>query len=190
MVNYLFSAMILLGFIIALFTGNMKTLGEASINAASDAAKMCIGLVGSYALWLGLINVLRQAGMLKKLANGLSRVIGGLFKGVEKGSESAQYIALNLSANMLGMGNAATPFGLRAMEELQKLNADKKVATHAMCMFIIINASSVQLLPLNVIALRNSLGSTMSASIIVPTLLATTVSTLVGILCGKIFGAK
>lgn len=190
MINYLFALLIILGFIISIFSGNLDKLGTTAIESANDAAKMCIGLIGSYALWLGLINILRQAGILQKMANGLGKILEALFQGVKRGSEAAQYISLNLCANFLGMGNAATPFGLRAMEEMQKLNRNKLIMTNAMCMFIIINASSIELLPLNVIALRTSLGSQMSGVIILPTILATSVSTLVGILCAKVFAGR
>lgn len=190
MVNYLFALLIILGFIISIFSGNLDKLGTAAIESANDAAKMCIGLVGSYALWLGFINVLKQAGILQKMASGLGKLLESLFKGVKRGSEAAQYISLNLCANFLGMGNAATPFGLRAMEEMQKLNQNKHIMTDAMCMFIIINASSIELLPLSVISLRTSLGSQAGGVIILPTILATSVSTLVGILCAKVFAGR
>lgn len=180
--------MIAIGTVVGIATGNAAAVSDAAINGAKDAGLLCISLIGAYALWLGVLNIAKDAGLIAAVARRMRRVIGWLFRGIPKDSEASGYITMNIVANMLGMGNAATPFGLKAMKALQALNKQKERATDAMCMLLIINASSVQLLPLTVIALRSAAGSTAPAEIVLTALLATSVTTAVGIAAGKIMG--
>jgi spore maturation protein A len=188
MINYIWAFLIAIGTLVGILTGNAAAVSDAAINGAKDAGLLCFSLVGAYALWLGVLNIAKDAGLIAAIAKRMRRVIGWLFCGVPKDSEASGYITMNIVANMLGMGNAATPFGLQAMKALQALNPIKERATDAMCMLLIINASSVQLLPLTVIALRSAAGSAAPAEIVLSALLATTVTTLVGIAAGKIWG--
>lgn len=185
MVNYIWAALIVIGAAIGLLTGNAQAVSEAAINGAKDAALLCVSLIGAYALWLGVLNIANEAGLVKALAKKMRRVIRLLFPGLPDGPASG-YITLNIVANMLGMGNAATPFGLKAMKELQKLNPDKQRASDPMCMFLIVNASSVQILPLTVIALRSAAGSEAPAEIVLSALIVTFVSAAVAVIAGKI----
>lgn len=187
MVNYIWAFLIVIGTIVGLFTGGVQAVSDAAINGAKDAALLCVSLIGAYALWLGVLNIAKDAGIVDAIAKRMKRVIRWLFPGVPEGNAAIGYITLNIVANMLGMGNAATPFGLKAIKELQDLNPDKKKASDSICMLLIVNASSVQLLPLTVIALRSVTGSAAPAEIVLPTLLATAVATSVGIISGKIF---
>lgn len=189
MVNYIWAFLIVVGTVVGLLSGNAQAVSEAAINGAKEAALLCVSLIGAYALWLGVLNIANEAGLVTSLARKMRGIIRRLFPGVPEGAASG-YITLNIVANMLGMGNAATPFGLKAMKELQALNPDKQRASDAMCMLLIINASSVQLLPLTVIALRSAAGSAAPAEIVLSALLATTVTTTVGIIAGKIFQGK
>lgn len=182
MLGILFAALLAAGFLCAAFTGNMEALSSSALDAAKESVSVCIGMAGGYVLFMGLINILSEAGAVEKLSKGVFAVAGRLFTGVKKGSAAAKSISLNLAANMLGIGNAATPYGLAAMKELQALNPEKTRATDAMCMFLVINASSIQLIPLNVIALRAQAGSVAPASVVLPALFATAISTAVGIL--------
>lgn len=187
MINYIWAVLIIAGTVVGIATGNAPAIENAAIEGAKEAALLCVSLLGAYALWLGLLNVAKEAGLIESLARCMRRIIRLLFPDVPKGDEANGYITLNIVANMLGMGNAATPFGLKAMKALQALNSSPQRATDSMCMLLIINASSVQLLPLTVIALRSAAGSAAPAEIVLSALIATTVTTFVGILAGKIF---
>lgn len=187
MINYIWAALIIAGTLFGIATGNFKAIESAAIDGAKESALLCISLVGVYALWLGLLNIAKQAGLIYALARKMRRIVKLLFSDIQPDGEACGYITLNIVANMLGMGNAATPFGLKAMKALQALNADKNRATDAMCMLLIVNASSVQLLPLTVIALRSASGSLAPAEIVLTTLIATSVTTTVGILAAKAF---
>lgn len=190
MVNYIWAFLIVAGVVVGLFTGGAQAVSDAALNGAKDAALLCVSLIGAYALWLGILNIAKDAGLVDAIAKKMKKIIRWLFPGVPEGHAAIGYITLNIVANMLGMGNAATPFGLKAIKELQGLNPEKKKASDSICMLLIVNAASVQILPLTVIALRSVTGSANPADIVLPTLLATTVATSVGIISGKIFQRK
>lgn len=187
MVRYIWASLIIIGVAVGIATGRAQEVSDAALNGAKDAALLCVSLIGAYALWLGTLQIAQDAGLVEAVARRMRGVIRRLFPGVPQGSAASGYITLNLVANMLGMGNAATPFGLKAMKELQALNPDKKRASHAMCMLLIINASAVQLLPMTVIALRSAAGSAAPAEIVITSLIATTANTAVAIVAAKIF---
>ena len=168
-------------------TGRLEDVTNAALDSATSAAELSLSLIGIYALWLGLLNIASESGLIEKIASKMQRVIHFLFREIPKKSKAIGYITLNMVANMLGMGNAATPFGLKAMDELQKINPNKKVATNAMCMLLVINTSSIQLLPLTIVGIRAAAGSVNPSEIIITSLIATTVTTLVGIIACKIF---
>jgi spore maturation protein SpmA len=159
---------------------------EASLTSARSAVELAIGLIGQMTLWLGLVGVLREAGLLRSVANGLKPVMSRLFPEVPADHPAMGAMIMNLAANVLGLGNAATPFGLKAMQELDKLNQHKGVATNSMALFLAINTSGVAVLPLGVIAVRATLGSKDPAGIIVPTLIATSCSTIFAVLVCKL----
>ncbi len=169
--------------------GKAQALSEAAIEGSKEAALLCVSLIGAYALWLGVLNIAREAGLVSALAKRMRWLVRWLFPGVPEGPASG-YMTLNIVANMLGMGNAATPFGLKAMKELQALNSDKAKATDPMCMFLIVNASSVQILPLTVIALRSAAGSAAPAEIVLSAFIVTFISAMVGIIAGKLFQGR
>ncbi len=187
MINYIWAFLIVIGTVVGVATGHSQAVGDAAVEGAKEAGLLCVSLIGAYALWLGVLNVAKEAGLIESLARRMRGIIRWLFPDVPPNSEACGYITLNIVANMLGMGNAATPFGLQAMKELQALNKDKDKASDAMCMLLIINASSVQLLPLTVIALRSAAGSAAPAEIVITALLSTTVTTAVAIISGKIW---
>ena len=168
-----------------LIVTNPGSVLNEMISASSSALTLSIELCGVYAVWLGILELVDKSGLSEKLAKILRPLIKKLFK--TKDEETEKTIALNLSANMLGLGNASTPMGIKAM---QKLDTGDKVASASMIMLIVINATSIQLLPTTVIGLREAAGSSSASDIILPTLLSTIVTTLVGIilalLCEKI----
>lgn len=188
MINYIWAFLIIAGTFIGIVTGRADAVSKAAVNGAKDAALLCVSLIGAYALWLGVLNIAKEAGLITSIARRMRRIIKWLFPEVAAGSAASGYITLNIVANMLGMGNAATPFGLKAMKELAQQNKDRQKATNSMCMLLVINASSVQLIPLTVISLRSAAGSAAPAEIVLTAFLATCVTTIVGITAAKIMG--
>jgi spore maturation protein A len=158
---------------------------EGLIHYAKVAVELAIGLIGIMALWLGLMKIAEEAGLIGHLAAALKRVTTRLFPEVPADHPAMGAMIMNISANMLGLGNAATPFGLKAMEELNKLNKRPGTATDAMCTFLVINTSNVQLIPATVIAVRAVAGSANPTEILGPVVVATTVNTIIGVLAVK-----
>lgn len=175
------------GVLYAGFLGDMKLVSEQSFESAKSAVQLSISLIGVMAFWLGMMKVLECAGVVSSLAKALHPLFSRLFSNIPKGHPAIGAMTLNISANIFGLGNAATPFGIRAMEELQKINPNKNLASHAMCLFLAINTSGVALFPLGVIGIRAAAGATDPAGIWLPTLFATFISTVVGVLACLIF---
>lgn len=204
MLNYLWAAMIAIGIIYAAFTGNLEAITNAALDSAGEGISLCITTAGVMALWMGLMEIAQQAGLVAKLTKGISPLLGFLFPRIPKGHKAREYIATNIIANILGLGWACTPAGLKAMEELARLEAERgnpeyldgmskvgggmRTASREMCTFLIINISSLQLIPVNMIAYRSQYGSTRPAAIIAPSILATLVSTLVAVAYCKLKG--
>ena len=185
-INIIWFSIILISIVSAVWLGKTGELTLALFDESKSAVMLAIGLIGSMAFWLGMMKVLEEAGALKMLAKTVAPVMSKLFPEIPKNHPAIGAIVMNMSANMLGMGNAATPFGINAMQELDKLNGVKGRATNAMCLFLAINTSSVTLLPLGVITIRASAGAKDPASILIPSLLATIVSTTVAIVMTKL----
>ncbi len=170
----------------AAFTDQMAAVTKASFDAAKTAVNLALGLIGAMALWLGLMKVAEEAGLLSLIARRIRFFLTRLFPRVPPDHPAMSAMVMNLSANALGLGNAATPLGIKAMMELQRLNPHPERATDAMCLFLAINTSNVTLLPLGVIAVRAAAGCSEPASIILPTLFATTCSTLAAVITAKL----
>ncbi len=162
---------------------NPEDCVNALMNAGSDAVTLTIKLLGIYAVWLGIIALVDATGLSNKIASLLEPIIDWLFGKTDLVTK--RYLALNLSTNILGLGNACTPTGLKAMEGLDKLNGGANIASTAMIMLIVLNATSIQLLPTTVIGLRQQYGSSSSSDIILPTLISTIISTILAILFVK-----
>ncbi len=186
MLNGIWLAMVLLAVVCGALTGRLDGVTKASTDSAKAAVELAIGLVGVMALWLGLMRILQEGGLLAGMARVLKPVTTRLFPTVPADHPAMSMMILNFASNMLGLANAATPFGIKAMTELDKLNPRRGVATDAMALFLAINTSGLALLPTGVIALRASLGSTSPGSILVTTLLATMVSTSTAVLVAKL----
>src|SRR5690606_1928748 len=166
MVNIVWILLILIGLVVAAFNGKIEAVTQAALDNAKYAVELCFGLIGVYALWLGLIKVAQEAGLVTKVSQKMQGIMRFLFNDIPAKHPAMGAITMNIIANMLGLGNAATPFGIKAMKELQELNSQKDRATNAMCMFLVINTSSVQLIPATVIALRSTAGSSNPTEII------------------------
>ena len=173
MLNKLWGFMILIGILFAAATGKIGEIGTAALDSSKEAVTLCITMLGIMSMWTGIIDALTKA---------LRPVLAFLFPGVPKEHKANEYMAANMISNVLGLGWAATPVGLKAMEELKKLNHGSHIASADMCTFLIINISSLQLIPVNIIAYRSQYGSASPASILGMGLVATIVSTAAGVI--------
>jgi spore maturation protein SpmA len=185
-INTIWLFLVVVSVAVAAYTGKMDETTKASFESAKSAVTLAIGLIGVMALWLGIIKVAEEAGLMKVIARGLRPVMVRLFPDVPADHPAMSAMIMNFAANILGLGNAATPIGIKAMQELDKLNTEKGTATNAMCLFLAINTSAITLLPLGVITVRSSAGAANPASIFLPTLLTTCFSTCVAIVAAKL----
>ena len=186
MLNYLWGFMILIGIIYAALTGNLTSVTDAALDSAREAVTLCITMVGVMSFWVGLMRIAENSGIISGAAKKLNPFLRFMFPGVPANHKANEYISTNMIANIFGLGWAATPAGLKAMEELGKLNHHSKTASRDMCTFLIINISSLQLIPVNMIAYRSQYGSATTTRIVGPAIIATLISTFSGILFAKI----
>jgi len=184
--NGIFVALVATAVLVAAFAGTMPAANDAALAAAKSAVEIALGLVGVMAMWLGFMRVLREAGVVRGLARAFAPILGRLFPDVPADHPAMGAMLMNLAANVLGLGNAATPFGLVAMRELDTLNPRPGVATNAMALFLAINTSGLAVLPLGAIALRASLGSANAAGIVAPSVLASLCATAAAIAAAKL----
>jgi spore maturation protein SpmA len=189
-INIIWLAMVILATVTASYTGRMDALTKASFESAKDAVVLAIGLIGPMALWLGIMKVAETGGLMQIIARWVRPLMVRLFPDVPHDHPAMSAMIMNMAANALGLGNAATPMGIKAMQELSKLAPEKGTATNAMCLFLAINTSCVTILPLGVITVRAAAGATSPASIFIPTLIATCCSTLVAIVMSKFLAAR
>ena len=187
MLNGLFVTVSLISILLAAWSGRMEELTTGVMASASNAVELAIGLVGTMAFFLGLIRIAQDAGLMEKVARGLDRPIRFLFPSLPRNSPAIGAIVLNLSANMFGLANAATPFGIKAMQELDKHNGQSGTATNAMVMFLAINTSALAILPTGMMALRVSMGSQDPAGIFLTTWFASACATVIAILAATLF---
>lgn len=200
--NYLWAFMILIGVIFAAFNGNLPQLTNATLDSAKEAVTLCITMTGVMSFWVGLMKIAEKSGMIAGLSGKLNPFLRFLFPGLPQGHIANEYIATNMIANIFGLGWAATPAGLKAMEALQEINLETcrkqgttkhrgpDIATDEMCIFLIINISSLQLIPVNIIAYRGQYGSVNPTAIVGPALAATLCSTLAAIIFCKVMNQR
>lgn len=181
MVNWIWLFFIVVGFGVAAFNGNVETVTQAAFDGAKSGVTVCFGLISVLVFWMGMMRIAEDAGILSKLAKLLQPAVRFLFPSVPKNHPAIGYIMSNMSANILGLGNAATPMGIKAMQELQKLNPDKDTASTAMCTLLALNTSSITLIPTTLIAIRMNYNSLNPAEIVGTTLIATIISTAAAI---------
>lgn len=206
MLNYIWAGMILLGVIYGVCTGQMSALTGGALDSAREAVSLCITMAGVMALWMGLMEIAQESGMIAKMTKGIRPFLKFMFPRLPEDHPAGEYITTNLIANVLGLGWACTPAGLKAMEQLAELEkqragqgtekgrqgsedrrygAEATAASNEMCTFLILNISSLQLIPVNMIAYRSQYGSTNPAVIIAPALVATLFSTIIAIIYCK-----
>ncbi|WP_047151986.1 nucleoside recognition domain-containing protein [Aneurinibacillus tyrosinisolvens] len=182
MVNYIWAGMIFFGILTAFITGHGEAVNKAVFKGAETGVTVTFGLISILIFWMGMMKIAEDAGLLKKIARLLGPLVRWLFPTVPKDHPAIGYILSNMTANLFGLGNAATPMGIRAMQELQKLNPDPKTATPAMCTLLAINTASMTLVPTTIIGIRLNYNSANPADIVGTTLMATFVAT-----CSAIF---
>ncbi|MNC34181.1 Spore maturation protein A [compost metagenome] len=190
MVNWIWLFFLVAGFIVAAVQGNIDAVTQAVFDGSKTGVTVSFGLISIMVFWLGFMRIAEDAGLVKKLAKLLRPVVRLLFPSVPPDHPAMGYIMSNMSANILGLGNAATPMGIKAMQELQKLNHDKEQATAAMCTLLAINTASITLIPTTIIAYRLSMGSVNAAEIVGTTLIATAIATAAAILLDKWYQRK
>lgn len=190
MMNYLWSGMILVGLIYSIFAGTLGNVTEAVVNSAREAVNLVISIAGITAFWTGIMKIAEQAGLVEKLARKIKPLLRFLFPELEKEEKANYYISLNFLSNFLGLSHASTSSGLLAFQELDRINGHSTTASKAMCTFLIINVSSLQLLPINIIAYRAQYGSPAPAQIAGPAIFATAMSTLAAMVFCKIMNRR
>ena len=185
MLNYLRASMMLAGIVWAAVHGNLGQVMEGTLQSAKEAVALSITMLGIMSFWTGILKIGERAGLIRRLSEKMGPLMKFLFPRLEPGSPAVKYMSANMIANALGLGWAATPAGLKAMEELKVLNGGKDTASNEMCVFLIINISSLQLIPMNMIAYRSQYGSIDPGAIAAPALLATCISTAAGVIFCK-----
>ncbi len=186
MINYIWFIMIFLGILVGLFSGNGEVISKSIINSADSTVSMIIGLVGLMCFWCGVMKVAEKSGFTNKLAKVLRPILKIIFKEAAKDEKALGAIVMNITANMMGLGNAATPFGIKAMQEMDRLNNEKGVASNDMALFLVLNAACIQLVPSTVISIRAAVGSSNPGAIILPAVLASTFAAITGVVLCKI----
>ena len=213
MLDYIWAFMIAVGILYGAFTGNIEAVSNAALDSAKEAVDLCVTMLGVMGLWVGLMEIAKRSGLIEKMTRGIQPFVTFMFPGLSQRHAAREYISTNIIANILGLGWACTPAGLKAMEALQELNEeecarrraaagigpgeklparlagkpgfDPRVASSEMCTFLILNISSLQLIPVSIIAYRSQYGSASPTAIVGPAILATFVSTLVGVVFSK-----
>ena len=186
MLNILWVIMIAGGIFFAAFHGTMGQITESFISSSTEAVNLCIFMLGVIGVWNGMMEIAVKSGLMKKIAKTMYPFIHWLFPDIPPRHKANEYIAANMAANILGLGWAATPAGLKAMRELQKLEEGGGRAADMMCAFLVLNISSLQLVPINMIAYRSQYGSVNPAAVVLPAICATMISTIAGIVFIKI----
>ena len=205
MLNYLWAGMILTGIIYASFTGNVDQVSLGALDSAKEAVTLCVSMVGVMALWTGLMEIAKKSGLVEQMTRAVRPLVDWLFPDIPKKHESKEHISTNIIANFLGLGWAATPSGLKAMEALAALEEERRsgksgsgclmprpagTASNEMCNFLILNISSLQLIPVNIIAYRSQYGSANPTAIVGPAIAATAVSTAAAVLFCKVMDRR
>lgn len=186
MLNIIWPVFIIVSLIYAFLTGNISQVNTSIFNSTTDAINLSINLLGTICLWNGIMNIASNTKLINNLTNKLKPLLKRLFPEIKENSQIQSEISMNIIANILGLGNAATPIGLKAMESMQKENKNKDKLSNSMVMFIVLNTASLQLIPTTVIAIRNSMGSGNPTQVIFPVWIATIVAAIVGVIVTKL----
>lgn len=190
MINIIWGFFIITGIIYSLFTGNIEVINNEILLSCKTSLNLIMEIFPVIALWLGIMKIAENSGLLNKMSQALSPILGKLFPDIPKNHESISLMASNIISNMAGLGSAATPFGLKAMKSLQSLNKKKDTATRSMITFLVLNTSGVTIIPTTIISLRLMYGSISPTEIVLPCIIATFFSSLFGLLFDRYLGGK
>lgn len=182
MVSYIWFFLIFIGIFYSFLTGNLSTINESILTNGNEALELMLSILPVIVLWSGIMKIAEEAGLLRIFAKALEPLLSKLFPSVPKDNKALGFIASNIAANMMGLGSAATPFGLKAMSELQKINKEKDTASTPMITFLVLNTAGVTIVPTTVLALRIAHGSVNPSEIILPGAIATFCSSIAGLL--------
>ncbi len=186
MMNKIWGVFIIVGILFSLFSGNVEVINNEIINYPSEILEIFLSMLPLMVIWSGIMNIAKDAKLLDKIANFMMPLFRIIFPDIPKGHESLGYIASNLTINMLGIHNASTPFGLKAMKSLNELNKDKKVATRSMITFLVLNTSGVTIIATDIIAIRSMYGAVSPTMILSTTITATIITTIFGLVMDRI----
>ena len=186
MINYIWFFILVFGISFGIFTGRGDVLSKAVIISSKSTVELIIGLVGLMCLWCGIMRIAKESGLTEKLAKILKPLLRLIFKDAGKNSNSMGAIIMNLTANMMGLSNAATPFGIKAMEEMKKQNSNEGIASDDMALFLVLNASCIQLVPTTIISIRAACNSKNPGEIIIPAIITSTGAAILGVIYCKI----
>lgn len=190
MLNILWPIFLIVSFVYAIIVGRVDEVNKSIFDSAESAVELSITFLGTMCLWNGIMKIVQNTSLMEKLTKLLKPIMKFLFPDLKSNSKAYQEISMNIIANILGLGNAATPLGLKAMKTMQTENSKKDTLSNSMAMFIVLNTASIQLIPTTVIAIRSSLGSENPSSIIIPVWIATICAASIGIVVTKIFIKK
>ena len=186
MINYIWFIMIFFGLLVGVLSGNGENMSNDIISSIESTVTFVVGLTGLMCFWCGVMKVAEKSGFTEKLAKVMKPVLKLIFKDAAKDEKALGAIVMNITANMMGLGNAATPFGIKAMEEMDRLNTKKGVASNDMALFLVLNAACIQLVPSTVLSIIAAAGSTNPGAIILPAIISTGTAAIVGVICCKI----
>lgn len=190
MLNKIWPFFIIVAFAFAIYTGNISNVNTAIFSSAEQTVSLCITLLGTMCLWNGIMNIAVKTSLISKLTKFMKPFINFLFPGLKNDEKISEQVSMNIIANILGLGNASTPLGLKAISSMQEKNTNKKTLTNSMAMFILVNTASLQIIPTTVIAIRSSLGSAEPSKIILAVWVATIAAFVTAIFFGKILSKK
>ena len=186
MINIIWFLILFIGIIIGILTGKGEVLSKAVVSSTTSSVELVVGLVGMMCLWCGIMKIAEKSGLTDNLAKVLRPILKIIFRETGKNQKAMSSITMNITANMMGLSNAATPFGIKAMEEMQKTNNVKDTASNDMALFLVLNAACIQFLPTTVISIRAAYNSQNPAVIILPAIIATGTAAVLGIVYCKI----
>lgn len=190
MLNKIWPFFIIVAFAFAIYTGNISNVNTAIFSSAEQTVSLCITLLGTMCLWNGIMNIAVKTSLISKLTKFMKPFINFLFPDLKTDEKISEQVSMNIIANILGLGNASTPLGLKAISSMQEKNTNKKILTNSMAMFILVNTASLQIIPTTVIAIRSSLGSAEPSKIILAVWVATIAAFVTAIFFGKILSKK
>lgn len=190
MLNKIWPVFIIISIVYAIFSGNLESINNSIFESTENTISVTMTLIGTMCLWSGIMKIACNLSLIEKFSNMLNPIINILFPDLKKSKKIKKEISMNMIANILGLGNAATPLGLKAMESMQKENIEKEKLSNSMMMFVLINTASIQIIPTTVLAIRKSLGSENPTSILVPVWCATICAALAGIIIVKLLIKK